>query len=45
VLVRVLEEGDPVCPVNVRTVQGVELAGLKRKMYNGWADGDEYVVT
>ena len=45
VLVRVLEEGDPVCPVNVRTFQGVELAGLKRKMYDGWAQGKEYIVT
>jgi len=45
VLVHVEEEGDPVCPVNVRIFQGVVLAGLKRRFYNGWAQGEEYVVT
>jgi len=44
-MVRVLEEGDAVCPVNVRTFQGVELETLKVKRYDGWNKGRPYVVT
>jgi hypothetical protein len=44
VLVRVLEEGDPVCPVNVRCFKNVDLEGLKVKEYDGWSKGKAYVV-
>jgi hypothetical protein len=44
VMVRVLEQDDPVCPVNVRNFQGVELEKLKVKKYDGWSKGVPYVV-
>lgn len=46
VLVRVLEEGDAVCPVNGRVFEGVDVLGegVKRKFYDGWGQGVEYVV-
>jgi len=44
VLVRVLEDGDPVCPVNGRVFEGVDVEGVKKKNYDGWSKGVEYVI-
>lgn len=45
-LVKVLGEGeeDDVCPVNVRTIQGVELDRLKFQYYDGAKNDPLYVV-
>ncbi len=46
VLVRVLGEGpeDDVCPINVRTIQGVDVERLKLKKYDGKSKDPVYVV-
>jgi hypothetical protein len=46
VLVKVLgkDEGDDICPLNARTINGIDLDQLKLKRYDGAKNDPQYVV-
>ena len=45
-MVKVLgkEEGDEICPINVRTINGIELDKVRLKIYDGAKNNPQYVV-
>jgi len=45
-VVRVLGDGvdDDIYPVNVRTINGIQVDQLKRKKYDGWKIDPQYVL-
>lgn len=44
VLVKVTVPGEDKVPLNVRTLQGVDLGALQLQEYNGWANEPNYAV-